>query len=459
MRLGTAEFYRVVEELPEVVDSLVVHLEDPAGGNGELLLFVRLRDGVELDDALRRRDRHRAAHRAVAAAHPRRDRRRAGGAAQPDRQEAGAAGEEDPARGRARTRSPAATCSPTRPPLDAFVALRRGPVNAVERVAVVATGVIGASWAAHFLARGLDVVATDPAPGAEERLRADVAAHWPTLERIGLVEGASPERLTFTADPADGRRGGGLRPGERSRARGRQARAVRRARRGRPPGRRAGLQLVRHAAHGDRPRLPRSTPSGCWSGTRSTRRTSSRWSRSCPGEQTSDGGRRAGDGVLHRGRQAPDPAAPGAARPRRQPAAGRAVAGGLLPGRAGRRLGRRHRHRHLPGPRPALGGARAVRATSTSPGGPGGLAHVLEHLGPPTEAWWRDLRLRSTLTPELVASWSPASTTSSRASTRPSSSRGATPSSTPCSPPRRGQTCPDEIVAASLDSSRRTQAP
>ncbi|MFE2872018.1 acetoacetate--CoA ligase [Embleya sp. NPDC059259] len=40
VRLGTAEFYRVVEELPEVADSLVVHLEDPAGGNGELLLFV-----------------------------------------------------------------------------------------------------------------------------------------------------------------------------------------------------------------------------------------------------------------------------------------------------------------------------------------------------------------------------------------------------------------------------------
>ena len=55
VRLGTAEFYRVVEELPEVVDSLVVHLEDPAGGNGELLLYVQLRDGAELDDDLRRR--------------------------------------------------------------------------------------------------------------------------------------------------------------------------------------------------------------------------------------------------------------------------------------------------------------------------------------------------------------------------------------------------------------------
>ena len=52
VRLGTAEFYRVVEELPEVADSLVVHLEDPAGGNGELLLFLVVRPPARLDDAL-----------------------------------------------------------------------------------------------------------------------------------------------------------------------------------------------------------------------------------------------------------------------------------------------------------------------------------------------------------------------------------------------------------------------
>lgn len=52
VRLGTAEFYAVVEELPEVDDSLVVHLEDPAGGNGDLRLYVVLRDGA-LDAALR----------------------------------------------------------------------------------------------------------------------------------------------------------------------------------------------------------------------------------------------------------------------------------------------------------------------------------------------------------------------------------------------------------------------
>ncbi|WP_089156684.1 acetoacetate--CoA ligase [Micromonospora sp. NBS 11-29] len=55
VRLGTAEFYSVVEGLDEVVDSVVVHLEDDEGGAGELLLFVVLADGLELDDELRRK--------------------------------------------------------------------------------------------------------------------------------------------------------------------------------------------------------------------------------------------------------------------------------------------------------------------------------------------------------------------------------------------------------------------
>ncbi len=53
VRLGTGEFYPVIEELDEVVDSLVVHLEDEAGGPGELILFVVLAEGLTLDDALR----------------------------------------------------------------------------------------------------------------------------------------------------------------------------------------------------------------------------------------------------------------------------------------------------------------------------------------------------------------------------------------------------------------------
>ncbi|EFQ83373.1 acetoacetate-CoA ligase [Aeromicrobium marinum DSM 15272] len=53
VRLGTAEFYAVVEALPQVEDSLVVHLEDAEGGSGRLLLFVRLAGGASLDDDLR----------------------------------------------------------------------------------------------------------------------------------------------------------------------------------------------------------------------------------------------------------------------------------------------------------------------------------------------------------------------------------------------------------------------
>ena len=55
VRLGTGEFYAVVEELPEVLDSLVVHLEDDGGGSGELLLFVVPAAGTSLDDVLRAR--------------------------------------------------------------------------------------------------------------------------------------------------------------------------------------------------------------------------------------------------------------------------------------------------------------------------------------------------------------------------------------------------------------------
>lgn len=72
-----------------------------------------------------------------------------------------------------------------------------------QRVAVVGTGVIGAGWTALFLARGLDVSAWDPADGAEDRLRADVDAAWPVLARLGLAEGASPDRLGFARSPEE----------------------------------------------------------------------------------------------------------------------------------------------------------------------------------------------------------------------------------------------------------------
>ncbi len=70
----------------------------------------------------------------------------------------------------------------------------------VRRAAVIGTGVIGAGWAAHFLRHGLEVVATDPAPGAEEKLRRKIDQVWPVLERLGLHPAARPENLTFTTD-------------------------------------------------------------------------------------------------------------------------------------------------------------------------------------------------------------------------------------------------------------------
>lgn len=73
----------------------------------------------------------------------------------------------------------------------------------VRRVACIGAGVIGGGWAAHFLARGYDVTAWDPAPDAEEKLRRLVAAAWPALEQIGLAEGAAPDRLTVAGTLAE----------------------------------------------------------------------------------------------------------------------------------------------------------------------------------------------------------------------------------------------------------------
>jgi len=70
----------------------------------------------------------------------------------------------------------------------------------IQKVAIVGTGVIGASWAALFLARGLDVVATDPAPNAEANLQWSVDAAWKDLSTIGLAPKASRDRLAFTVD-------------------------------------------------------------------------------------------------------------------------------------------------------------------------------------------------------------------------------------------------------------------
>ena len=70
--------------------------------------------------------------------------------------------------------------------------------DAVKQIGLVGTGMIGSAWAAHFLARGLDVIATDPNPEAETKLRAAVEKAWHLLEQLGLANGANPNRLSFT---------------------------------------------------------------------------------------------------------------------------------------------------------------------------------------------------------------------------------------------------------------------
>jgi len=68
---------------------------------------------------------------------------------------------------------------------------------------VVGTGVIGAGWTVRALARGHAVVAWDPDPSAELRLREFIGRAWPSATRLGLFPGADPENITFALSAAD----------------------------------------------------------------------------------------------------------------------------------------------------------------------------------------------------------------------------------------------------------------
>src|SRR6202049_2325213 len=80
----------------------------------------------------------------------------------------------------------------------------------IRRIAIIGTGVIGASWTSLYLAKGLQVVATDIAPNAEAALRKFVEIAWPALKRLGLSPGASQSNLKFTADIAQALAGADL---------------------------------------------------------------------------------------------------------------------------------------------------------------------------------------------------------------------------------------------------------
>ena len=270
----------------------------------------------------------------------------------------------------------------------------------MTRVAVVGTGVIGASWTALFLARGLDVVATDPAPDAEKRLRAGLAEHWPVLERRGLAEGAAPDRLTFVTDPADAVAEAGFV----------QENGPERL-------------DVKHQLFA---RLDAAAPPGTVLASSSSGLLPSAIARGCPehpervlighpfhpphliplvevvpGERTSPGAvdqamafyRQVGKRPIHVRQELPGHIA------NRLQAALWREAYSLVDRGVASVADIDTAIAHGPGLRWAILGPFLNQHLS---GGAGGIAHVLAHLGPPMEAWWNDLG-RPALTPELVA--------------------------------------------------------
>ncbi len=75
--------------------------------------------------------------------------------------------------------------------------------QSIKNIAVIGTGVIGSGWISRFLANGYDVTAFDPAENSEENTRQSVSQAWTYLERMGLADGASPERLSFVTEIKD----------------------------------------------------------------------------------------------------------------------------------------------------------------------------------------------------------------------------------------------------------------
>lgn len=72
-------------------------------------------------------------------------------------------------------------------------------ITEIKTFAALGSGVIGSGWVARALAHGLDVIAWDPAPGAEQALRKRIANAWPALEKQGLAPGAAQDRLRFVS--------------------------------------------------------------------------------------------------------------------------------------------------------------------------------------------------------------------------------------------------------------------
>ena len=73
-------------------------------------------------------------------------------------------------------------------------------MSGISTVGIAGTGLIGAGWAARLLARGRDVIAYDPVPAAEGRLKAAIEVAWPSTLALLGERPPKPGRLTFTTD-------------------------------------------------------------------------------------------------------------------------------------------------------------------------------------------------------------------------------------------------------------------
>lgn len=79
----------------------------------------------------------------------------------------------------------------------------QGQDAAVKRVAVIGAGTIGASWAAFFLSRGLEITVHDPVSSAETTVSRMVESAWPVLSKLGLHPNARPDNWRFVRDPVE----------------------------------------------------------------------------------------------------------------------------------------------------------------------------------------------------------------------------------------------------------------
>ena len=70
----------------------------------------------------------------------------------------------------------------------------------IRTVAVIGCGVIGASWATLFLSRGLKVIMSDPAEGAEEAFKRYLRDAWPALQAGRALEDSLAENYEFVDD-------------------------------------------------------------------------------------------------------------------------------------------------------------------------------------------------------------------------------------------------------------------